>query len=124
MIPPRLTQECVGISTCFSPDGLVRILNKEYRNRDVVLQIDAVLVVDRYLCVNFWDGDGWLSQEAGSTPAPLKGFKSYKSNEHRSVLAALLSWLNGVLVKVNMPSPLSQHYFRPKCHLGVDPRNA
>jgi hypothetical protein len=100
-----------------SPDRLVRILNKAYRNRDVALQIDAVLVVDRCLCVNFGDGDGWLSQEAGSTSAPLKGFKSYESNEDRSVLAALLSWLSGVLVKVNMPSPLIQHYFPPKYHL-------
>jgi len=107
-----------------SPDGLVRILNEEYRNRDVALQIDAVLVVDQCLCVNFWDGDGWLSQEAGSKSAPLRGFKSYKSNEDRSVLAALLSWLNGVLVKVNMPSPLIQHYFPPKYHLGGDPKNA
>jgi hypothetical protein len=112
-----------ALESKISPDGLVRILNKEYRDRDVALQIDAVLVVDRYLCVNFWDRDGWLSQEAGSTSVPLKGFKSYKSNEDRSVLAALLSWLNGVLVKVNMPSPLIQHYFPPKYHLGVDPKN-
>ena len=103
-------------------DGLVRILNEEYRNQDVALQIDAVLVVDQCLCVNFWDGDGWLSREAGSTSAPLKGFKSYNRNEDRSVLAALLSWLNGVLVKVNMPSPLIQHYFPPKDHLGACPR--
>ena len=68
--------------------------------------------------------NGWLSQEAGSTSAPVKGFRTYESNEDRSVLAALLSWLNGVLVKVNMPSPLIQHYFPPKYHLDVDPKSA
>jgi hypothetical protein len=89
-----------------SPDTLIRNLNEEYRDRDLAPQMDAVLVVDRCLVVNFWDGDGWLSREAGSTSAPPKGFKSYESNDDRSVLAGLLSWLSALLVKINMPSPL------------------
>jgi Domain of unknown function (DUF6602) len=105
------------------PDTLVRNLNEVYRDRELALQMDAVLVVDRCLVVNYRDGDGWLSREAGSTSAPLKGFKSYESNGDRSVLAGLLSWFSAVLVKVNMPSPLIQHYFPPKYHLGVDPKN-
>lgn len=106
-----------------SSDTLVDALNQENRNRDVMLQIDAVLVVDRYLCVNFRDGEGWLPKQAGSTSNPLTGFVSYTGNQDRSVLAALLSWLNGVLVKVTMPSPLIQHYFPPKYHLSTGPEN-
>lgn len=46
------------------------------------------------------------------------------------IIATLISkkldawWLSAVLVKVNMPSPIIQHYFPPKDHLGVDPKNA
>jgi hypothetical protein len=106
------------------PDRLLTTLNEEYCKQDVAMQIDAVLVVDQCLCVNFGEGNGWLSREAGTTSAPPMGFKCYQSNEDRSVLAALLSWLNGVLVKVNMPSPLIQHYFPPKVHLASNPSTA
>lgn len=102
-------------------DSLINVLNQENQKRDVTMQIDAVLVVDQCLCVNFGDADGWLHTQAASTSNTLRGFVSYASNEDRSVLAALLSWLNGVLVKVIMPSPLIQHYFPPRYHLSREP---